>query len=101
MTKHEYNGWTNYETWAWKLWMDNDQGTQEYWHEITGQIIQQSPTKDAAIYSLMNTLKEDCDENSPLVDASPYSDLLSAAISEINFYEIAENMISDYEEYNV
>ena len=24
-----YNGWTNYETWAVKLWMDNEEGSYE------------------------------------------------------------------------
>src|SRR3990167_3704605 len=27
-TKEEYNGWTNYDTWAVGLWFDNDQETQ-------------------------------------------------------------------------
>jgi len=26
MTTKEYNGWTNYETWLVKLWIDNDEG---------------------------------------------------------------------------
>jgi len=25
-----YNGWTNYQTWAVKLWMDNDEGAYRY-----------------------------------------------------------------------
>ena len=25
-----YNGWTNYETWLVNLWMDNEQGSQEF-----------------------------------------------------------------------
>ena len=28
MQKLEYNGWYNYETWNFKLWLDNEQETQ-------------------------------------------------------------------------
>ena len=28
MTK--YNGWTNYETWNFKLWLDNDETTHKF-----------------------------------------------------------------------
>ena len=28
MTK--YNGWSNYETWNFKLWLDNDEGVHNY-----------------------------------------------------------------------
>lgn len=27
MNRNEYNGWTNYETWACALWLDNDEGS--------------------------------------------------------------------------
>jgi len=30
---HKYNGWTNYETWAVKLWMDNEEPSYRYWRE--------------------------------------------------------------------
>ena len=29
----KYNGWTNYETWNCKLWMDNNEGDQDYWKD--------------------------------------------------------------------
>ena len=29
-----YNGWSNYETWAAKLWMDNDEGA---YHDVTSK----------------------------------------------------------------
>jgi hypothetical protein len=29
-----YNGWTNYETWLVKLWLDNDQWSQEAMLEL-------------------------------------------------------------------
>ena len=33
MSDRKYNGWTNYETWVTKLWMDNDEGSQE-WFDV-------------------------------------------------------------------
>ena len=30
----EYNGWTNRETWCAALWINNDQGMQEYAAEL-------------------------------------------------------------------
>ena len=29
-----YNGYTNYETWAVALWMDNDQGSYAHYREL-------------------------------------------------------------------
>ena len=44
-----YNGWTNYETWAVKLWIDNDEGTYTYWRERTrecwNEAADESPNK--------------------------------------------------------
>jgi len=34
-TETGYNGYTNYETWAVKLWMDNEEPTYDYWRERT------------------------------------------------------------------
>ena len=33
------NGWENKPTWLVKLWIDNDQGNQEYWREVCTEII--------------------------------------------------------------
>ena len=33
MTDSTYNGWTNYETWNVKLWIDNEQST---YYDVTG-----------------------------------------------------------------
>lgn len=40
MNHNEYNGWTNYETWAVNLWIDNDGGT-ERWTERASEILAQ------------------------------------------------------------
>ena len=35
MDEKKYSGWTNYETWLVKLWLDNDQWSQEKMLELT------------------------------------------------------------------
>jgi hypothetical protein len=49
---------------------------------------------ERAALTLADRLKEDFEENSPELTGC-YADLLSAALSEINWYEIAEHYISD------
>jgi hypothetical protein len=99
-----YNGWTNYETWNYKLWIDNDAGSYNNYITQAKKIMNNSiadktfTKKENAKFTLMAQLKNECEENNPLNDnASTYSDMLNAAISEINFYEIASNIIDDLE----
>jgi len=114
-TDKTYNGWTNYETWNVKLWIDNDEGSYNYWRDNTSKVVDGNTEtetlkvpvnnndkvdifdKDAATYQLAHMLKDFVEENNPLTDnADMYTDLLGAAISEINWYEIAKSMIEDY-----
>jgi len=105
-----YNGWTNYETWAVKLWMDNDQGSYEYWQERTRDAWRQSGPKypnafvedheGNARILLAGWLKDEHDDDSehPVFKAAEgtvYSDLLSAALSKVNWYEIAQSLLDD------
>ena len=85
-----YNGWSNYETWAVNLWLSNDEGSYTYWKERAEEV------KD--VYELSRELKSEIEQYNPLEEVSVYSDLLSAAISEIDFYEIAEAMLEDIAE---
>lgn len=105
MEKRDYNGWTNYETWNVKLWIDNEQGSQEYWREQTqdawrhareNQAWQGSTRKESTIATLADMLKSEHEENTPTV-TGVYADLLNAALSEVNWHEIAENMLEDEE----
>ena len=97
MTEKEegYQGWTNYETWAVKLWIDNDEGTQEYYHDLVREI---SKNPETGIAYLADRLKEEIEEQAPKIEPSMYSDLLGAAISEIDFFELAQALLEDVQE---
>lgn len=86
-----YNGWKNYETWAANLWIDgltvddliSDPEEYEDDQELT--------------YAVAKALESYVDELDPLADeCSMFSDLLHAAMHEIDYYEIAEHYVSDY-----
>src|SRR5712691_4616597 len=105
MAEDGYNGWKNYETWAVALWIDNDQGTYgmrqimavEAWEEAEdlSQVSDGIWTREeAARFTLEDMLKDWIEGDSPLADdASLYSDLLGAALSEVDWLEIAANYL--------
>ena len=95
------NGWTNYETWNVKLWLDNEPATYELQKEMAEQA-RKTPKVDVwtreetTRFTLADFLKDWVEDNSPLADdASMYSDLLGAAISEVNWQEIADAILED------
>ena len=82
-----HNGWTNYETWATTLWIDGD----EYVTEIANGA--------GEVWDRAGALKEYVSENYLGDDAvaSLATDLLNAAVSEVNWREIVESRIEDSE----
>lgn len=155
MNTKEYNGWTNYETWLVKLWMDNEQGTQSYFQEQAEQVWKDDPDQyvidhekygqsstfdslDEAQDGLRDcgeafentTLTERCDgkildetgtvvgtveqdsdrirtlaaiiqesheESLPKLEGFA-ADLMNAALSEVNWEEIANSLLEDAKE---
>lgn len=93
METKKYNGWNNYETWSCMLWIDND-GSGEHFRERAEELMADDP--DSAIYNLAQEIDDWVDENDPIGDQpSMYSDILRSALREIDYYEIAEHIISD------
>jgi len=92
-----YNGWTNYETWAVKLWIDNEEGTQRYWEYMAREAVRRQ-YKDRAKCELADELRLEHEEAAPDIAGTVYSDLMNAALSSVNWYEIAENIIGDLED---
>lgn len=107
-----YNGWANYETWLIKLWMDND-------GEIDGLIETDAPqifddaeadktfTKsERARLNFAEFLKDYKEEQIEAKELNGFiADLVTSAMSEVNWNEIADNIlrdaVTDYEPWNV
>ncbi len=100
MTKKEYSGWHNYETWLVKLWIDNEEGSSSYWsdealeHYKRADGDDEAEKCDNATNSLREALQESFEEAKPELSGF-WTDLLNAAMCEVNWHEIAEHMIND------
>ena len=89
-----YNGWSNYETWAVALWIDNEEPSYRYWREAAAWAKQRG-SKQTAVIALANRLKDELSEQAPDLGASMWADLLNAALGEVDWDEIAQNMIEE------
>lgn len=105
---HRYNGWTNYETWAVSLWMDNEEGSYRYVRELARLCLKDAPdasqvedgiwtVEEAARFGLEDRLKEEYEEAMPELDGV-WSDLLRGAFSEVDWLEIARNVLEEVAE---
>ena len=106
MSNEKCNGWTNYETWAVKLWLDNDDGAYRHWRFVATECMEEAEagavlTKtETAAYALAALLKEEHETAMAQIlgdGASVFHDLLGAALSEVNWAEIGTAYMDDLE----
>lgn len=105
-----YNGWTNYETWSVALIIDNDQGSYDYARELAQKAWDETAHLDTedrepeAVYNLTDNLREwvtsPLDEGGLIEDRPEVigylgSQLMGAALSEVNWREIADHYITE------
>ena len=98
MNKDEqgYNGWTNYETWAVNLWLTNDEGSQDEVIRLTQEAVINGEVHPA--HNLADSLRCWVEDEAPDMGASLYADLLGAAMSSVNWDELAAHYLEDYNE---
>ena len=104
MMATRYNGWENYPTWAVRLWLDNDEASQERALEMAKQAVHDAKTplrfNDMEIERKADGLLADhlrvfVQNEEPHLPASMFSDLLGWAIGQVNWYELAASYIQD------
>jgi hypothetical protein len=96
----DYNGWTNYETWAVSLWANNDEGLQDECLEMA-LMHAFRPGRTASkgnSYALADSLKEMFQNMAPELGASLWADLLGSALDAANWQEIAESFLEMVED---
>ncbi len=99
MTNKEYNGWTNYETWLVKLWMDNEEGQDAYWREIAEECVKVDG-KENAVRSMAEHISEQHEEAWEQAYSSQtglFQDLMTSALHEVNWEEIAHHYVDAVE----
>ena len=100
-TTKTYGGWTTYETWIVKLWMDEDEGSYTYWNEQAEQAYAEAEADsvftriERATYDLADILEIEVKDGVPDLGDCIYGDLLSAALSQVNWSEIAASLIEE------
>ena len=94
MNRQEHNGWTNYETWVVALWIDNEHGSQDAAREEAARCQEDQTQQVAATIMLADILKAEHEGSLPELTGFA-SDLLKAAMSEVNWYEIAEHLVEE------
>ena len=105
-TEKSYNGWTNWETWAVALWLNNDEESYsdvraaarralaraEQGHEYFTPREHARRILAKAIIEYVESLPQIA---SILEGANMASDLLGAALDEVNWDEIAQYFLDD------
>ena len=87
----KYNGWTNWETWNFKLWIDNEEASY-------CSVLELAEGKNANELSKELELSVDDMLDVIKIESGFFADVCNMAVKEINFHEIAESYLLELEE---
>lgn len=107
MSDNTYNGWTNKATWLVNIWIDNDQGEQEFWLGQAREFKDAGYADyDASIltheqatrYALADSLKDYYEAQVEPIPAGLFSDLLYWALADVDWDAIAGYLLDMVDE---
>jgi hypothetical protein len=101
-----YNGYSNYETWAVQLWIDNTESKSAYWRRLAEEVynhqaseqVHFSKVEDATCI-LAEKLRDSYNGGMEALlsdgnaTGTVWADLLNASVCAVNFHEIAKNLM--------
>lgn len=93
MSSNKYNGWTNYETWNFNLWITNEESDYEYALEMAFD------SEDE--YELSKKLEEwavEMADDCISTEIGFIVDMIYSSIKEVNFYEVATHLWEERQE---
>ena len=101
-----YNGYSNYETWAVQLWIDNNESSSAYWRRLAEEVYNHQASEQAhfskvedAAYILTEKLRDSYNNGMEVLlsdgnaTGTIWADLLNASVCAVNFGEIAKNLM--------
>tara|TARA_R100001443_G_scaffold104923_2_gene113758 strand:+ start:35 stop:376 length:342 start_codon:yes stop_codon:yes gene_type:complete len=94
MSNQEYNGWTNWETWNFKLWIDNSEDSYKAVIYVAEEVKGKANAKNNLAKELESLANDLCEE-SVTFKTGFFTDVCNSAIKQINFYEIAESYLEE------
>ena len=85
-----YNGWQNYETWLASLYLNGEDWQNFVETELLREVEDEEITEDKKVEMLAEYLKDYVEEEAEMAGLNGFlDDLLTSAISEIDFTELA------------
>lgn len=104
-TDTTYNGWTNYETWLVDIWLSNDEGTWDMLADLVSaigpRVVSEGEPYEYALSRETRISDELSEFVSEYINEYMFSDtiepsglpadLINAALSRVNWYELAES----------
>ena len=85
----EYNGYSNYETWNFMLWANND----EPCYKLIQREVKDCIENGGDVGDLANGLRDIAHDQAPELKMSFYSDVMMASVREVNFHEVAKHLL--------